>query len=182
MRPERFPTFNKVGHQGMRIIRHPLAWKIGLFIGGAVLPAVWHRYVTRAIPTRYLSDAWHLYLVAPGGFAGALVGAWGLKHRSWSFIFGVCLGLVYGGELFFFHAVSLFFGTYGMLAGDYTAGIVFFLFSTAGGLVGAHLAGVRAFVGRDRSMVENAWRLALVVMLVIGFWVGVYCLRQVLLL
>ncbi len=182
MGQEWFPTFKNVGHQALCIMRHPLARKIGLFVGGAVLPTVWHRYVSRTIPTRYLSEAWHLYLVAPGGFAGAFIGAWGLKHRWWSFIFGIGLGLVYGGEMFFFHGVSLFVGgpegMHGMIAGDYTAGLVFFLFSTAGGLLGAYRAGVGIPFGSESSPTRNVRDLVLIALLVAGFWVGLYYVRQ----
>jgi hypothetical protein len=123
-----------------------------MLVGGSAYIVSW------LVPPSHQAQAWPLCLWSVGGFVGAGLGSWGLRHRL-GWLYGVGLGLLVGVPLCAFHGGLAFVGgEVGCIPlGDHWAGLLFGLTSALGGLAGTRFAGVRPglFVAGPRR--AGAW-------------------------
>ncbi len=180
MSPDYFPTFKRVGRVALKIVRYPPAQKVGFAVGGVLAVVAWTNILSYVIPVEddYGLEPWYLWLWSLGGFGGALVAAWGLR-RSWAgFTYGLMLGLLFGGVLFYWHGgVALMAGPdgcYDVLMGDRTAGLLFFALSVLGGCVGNRLAGVQILPCVWPLTAKRVILWVLGLCLLVAYWFGLY--------
>lgn len=154
-----------------------LTRRIAFALGGLALTyALIHVVKFDLLPVKYLETGWHYHLDSVCGFLGALVGAWGLKHGWWGWIYGIALGLLHGTGLFVSHGgwvLYVYPGGCGPM-GSRSAGVAFFVLCVVGGYVGTRLAGKQvAFLsGHVIPRRVGVWALSLGA--VVAYWLVLY--------
>ena len=178
MRRDSFLTFRRIGRWFIKTLKIPAVQKTCFAIGGLFVTILGTNYLWSLVHIRHVTEPWHLYLWSVGGFAGALIGAWGLRHGYGGPTYGAAWGLLFGGILFYWHGSWSMMagpdGAYSMLDGDRVAGLLFFVLATVGGCVGTRLAGVsipflRGPLTRKRILL---WLLA--IGLIVALWLALY--------
>jgi len=189
MAGDHFPTFRRAADAVARTVCEP-DWRRWSRI--AVLPSagllfawVWPGLADSFVPVHAWVEPWHLYPYALGGFGGALLAAWGLRHGWVGLLYGAALGFLFGGWLFVSHGVLGMTadpdrGYCCVLLGDRAAGILFFSLALIGAFVGIHLAEGRVplLSGAVTAARILLWVIALCV--VAGSWVALYYLTPAL--
>ncbi len=178
MMQDSFLTLRGIGRWSIKIAKIPAVQKTCFAVGGFFVTVLATNYLWSLLHIRHVTEPWHLYLWSVGGFAGASIGAWGLRHTYGGPVYGAAWGLLFGGILFYWHGswsmMGLPDGAYSMLDGDRVAGLLFFVLATVGGCVGTRLAGVpmpflRSPLTRKRILLWLAGGV-----LIVAYWLVLY--------